>query len=87
MKMHFTPIMGLAKIWMARTIITLCLAFTCLSAWAVIPITGHSSGQGTRMGDRTSYTQQLPVGPAPRNAKGGTNLDDLGLCGVLGLTH
>ena len=26
------------------------------------------------------------MGPAPRNAKGGADLDDLGLCGVLGLS-
>jgi len=86
MKMHFTPIMGSAKISMARTIIPLCLAFTCASAWAVLPITGHSSAQGTPTGDRESSNQQLPVGPDPRGAGGAINPNDYGMCGVLGLS-
>jgi hypothetical protein len=86
MKMHFRPIVGPARISMARAIIPLCLAFTCVSAWAGTPMTGYSSDQGTSMGDRMSYTEQLPVGPAPRGPKGGINENDLGLCGVLGLS-
>jgi len=86
MKKHLTPIVGSATISMARIIIPLCLAFTCVSAWAVLPITGHSSVQGTPTGDRESSNQQLPVGPDPRGASGAPNPNDYGMCGVLGLS-
>lgn len=86
MKKHLTPIVGSARISMARIIIPLCLTFTSVSAWAVLPITGHSSAQGTPTGDRESSNQQLPVGPDPKGADGGPNPNDYGMCGVLGLS-
>ena len=70
MKMHLTPIMGSPTISLSADHHSVCLAFTCLSAWAVIPITGHSSDQGTRMGDRTSYTQQSSGGPCTKERQG-----------------
>jgi hypothetical protein len=71
---------------MARIIVPLCLTFTSVCAWAVLPITGHSSAQGTPAGDRESSNQQLPVGPDPKGADGGPNPNDYGMCAVLGLS-
>jgi hypothetical protein len=86
MKNQLARIAGSASISMARIVIPLCLAFTCASAWAVLPITGHSSAQGTPDGDRESSNQQLPVGPQPRGGSGAINPSDYGMCGVLGMS-
>jgi hypothetical protein len=85
MKNHWISILRLASMARARIILPLCLLFTCASAWAVIPLTGHSSAQGTPSGNRESSNQQLPVGPAPSGGTG-VNPSDYGMCGILGLS-
>jgi len=84
MKKHFMPVLVSARISMARIVIPLCLALTCVCLSAAQPVRIIAGGEGEVVpgsnGERMSSTTPLPVGPA---SGGGVTINpsDYGLCG------